>query len=304
MRAFLEPEPIVKARPTLLVAGGDGGGNGRHLWLFDDKGGLANASTDNHGQVLEDISLCPGGRTVVELWNGKVVVRELRTLRKVTVHRVPRNVGRVWCRDAAGRDVIGARRSNRTGDWQSIVTVRSPRQAGRPGDFVGVEVVDDLLIATVGRENTHLRRIDLRSGRETLIHRAAGRPGVATHIPAGIEGFSISPDGTRVAFEVTSYPEQGDPSSDVFVYDIRSGQRAARAFHPGEGFEVRWLDDTSLLFSTYGGTSRRPRCSTLRISARKRRCPRRRTGPRSDAGTRCWGWTDHGWRRSMSQPAR
>lgn len=252
MRAFIEPEPIVKARPTLLVAAGGGGGKGRHLWLFDDRGRLASASTDNHGQALEDMSLCPGGRTAVELWSGKVVVRALRTLRAVTVHRVPRNVGRVWCRDAAGRDVIGARRSNATGDWKSIVAVRSP---GRPlveGDFVGVEIVDDVLVAAVGRENTELRRIDLRSGRETLIHRATSRPGVTTHIAPGIEGFSISPDRTRVAFEVTSYPEQGDPSSDVFVYDITSGQREARAFHPDEGFEVRWLDDTSLLFSSYG----------------------------------------------------
>jgi len=248
MRAFLNPQRVVKTRATLLVAAG---GSDPHLWLFDDDGRLAGATGDAGRGWLEDVAVCPGGRTVVELWEGEVVVRDLGTLRAVRTHAVPGDVGRVWCDDAAGHRIMAARRNHSTGDWASIVSLRAPRRAVVSGDWIDVELIGDHLVTTVGRENTQLRRISLASGREALMYRALGQPRVDTDIPASIEGLAVSPDGTRVAFEVTTYPADGAPSSDVFIYDVRTGRRLATRHIPAEGMQVRWLDDSAVVFTSY-----------------------------------------------------
>lgn len=247
LRAHLNPQPVVSTRATLLVASG---GSGRHLWLFDDRGHLANVSADGRGEWLDDLTICPGGTTLAELWEGQVVVRDLRTLKALRTQRVPRNVGRIWCRAAKGDDLLAARRDRTTGDWASIVSLHAPGRPVVSGEWIDLEVVDNHLVAAVGREHTQLRRISLANGRQTLLHTARDRPGVSTHIPAGIEGFDISPDGTRVAFEVTSYPDHGAPSSDVFVYELSSGRRVAVTHVRAEGMEVRWADDESVVFTS------------------------------------------------------
>ena len=264
LRAHLNPQPVVSTRATLLVATG---GIGRHLWLFDDRGRLANVSADGRGEWLDDLTICPGGATLAELWEGLVVVRDLRTLKEVRTQRVPRSVGRIWCRDPEGDDLLAARRDRATGDWASIVSLRAPKQPVISGDWVDLELVGSHLVAAVGREHTQLRRIALATGDQTLLHTARDRPGVTTHIPAGLEGFDISPDGTRVAFEVTSYPDQGTPSSDVFVYELSSGRREAVTHVRAEGNEVRWADDESLMFTSYEADARLLDASDLRPRA-------------------------------------
>ena len=267
LRAHLNPQPVVSTRATLLVASGDGGA-GRHLWLFDDRGRLANTSTDGRGEWLDDLTICPRGTTLAELWEGQVVVRDVRTLKALRTQRVPRTVGRIWCRDADGGDILAARRNRATGDWDSVVSLRAPRRPVVSGDWIDLEVVDDHLVAAVGREHTQLRRISLATGDQSLLHTARDRPGATTHIPAGIEGFAISPDGARVAFEVTSYPDSGTPSSDVFVYELSTGRRVAVTRVTAEGTEVRWADDNSVVFTSYeeeprllGASDLRPRAS-------------------------------------------
>lgn len=248
LRAHLNPQPAVAGRATLLVAAG---GLGRHLWLFDDRGRLANASQDGRGDYLEDTSVCPGGKTLIELWHRKVVVRDMRTLRARRTQRVPGTVGRIWCRDAQGDRVLAARRDNRTGDYASIVSLNALDRPVLSGSWIDVEVVGGDLVATVDRDFTQLWRISLSDGRETVLHTARNKPDVKVHINAGIEGFAVSPDATRVAFEVTVYPDEGSPSSDVFVYDLASGRQEATTHLDGEGIEVRWLDDARLLFTSY-----------------------------------------------------
>lgn len=248
LRAYLDPQRAVASRATLLVAAG---GAGRHLWLFDDRGRLANASADGRGDYVEDITVCPGGTTLIELWHRRIVVRDMRTLRARRTQRVPGTVGRIWCRDAAGDDVLAARRDNRTGDYASIVSLAAVDRPVLSGTWIDLEVVGNDLVATADRDFTQLRRISLRDGRETVLHAARNKPGVAVHINAGIEGFALSPDGTRVAFEITIYPDDGSPSSDVFVYDLATGRQEATTNVAVEGIEVRWLDDETLLFSSY-----------------------------------------------------
>ena len=248
LRAHLGPQPVVNTSPTMLVAAS---GAGRHLWLFDDRGRLAGTSADARGEYLEDISVCPGGRTVVELWEGRtVVVRDLRTLKTVRRVRGPANIGRLWCRNAEGTRLLGALRDRATGDWASIVDLRQPRQPLLAGDWVSVEIVGDALIAAVGREETQLRRISLADGKDTLLHQAT-TPAGAVNVEASIEGFSISPDASRVAFEVTNYPASGEPSSDIFVRELSTGRLLARRHVASEGNEVLWMDDSSLLFTSY-----------------------------------------------------
>ena len=248
LRAHLRPQPVVNTSPTILVAAS---GAGRHLWLFDDRGRLAGASADARGEYLEDISVCPRGRTLVELWEGgTVIVRDLRSLKSVRKFRAPRNLGRLWCRDAEGTQLLGARRNNATGDWASIVDLRRPHNPLVSGDWIDVEVVGNVLVGAVGREETQLRRISLADGTEKLLHQAV-TPAGEVNLEAGIEGFSISPDAQRVAFEVTNYPASGEPSSDIFVREISTGRLLARRHVASEGSEVSWVDDSWLLFTSY-----------------------------------------------------
>ena len=247
VRAHLQPQRAVDTAATLLVAAG---GSAPHLWLFDDRGRLAGVSEDSRGEWLADVALCPKGHTAVELWEGgTVVVRDLRSFRAKTIAG-PRNLGRVWCRNADGSRLLGARRSNATGDYNAIVDLRSPRRPLVSGDWVGVELAGRHLVVTVGREHTQLRRISLATGDTTLLHTATSSIG-NVHVGPSIESFSLDPARNRVAFEVTNYPENGAPSSDAFVRSIADRTLLAHRHIAGEGDQLRWLDDQALLFTTY-----------------------------------------------------
>lgn len=264
--AHVHPQKPVAAEATLVVA--SSGEEGRHLWLFNDAGELAATTDDGGGSYLQDFALCPGGQVAVELWHGRVVVRDLATLAAIRTQKVSSALGRVWCRDDAGKRLLGAKRSPTTGDWVSIVR---PGDAGAPlatGDWTYVEITGDDLIATVGREQTQLRRISLGTGQDDLIYQATDRPGVELNVPAGIEGFTISPDQTRVAFEVTRYPMEGQPSSDMFIFDLRTLRARARNHLDTEGNVLGWIDDDTMMFTDYGNDTLLLNATDLRTAQR------------------------------------
>jgi hypothetical protein len=266
VRAHLEPKPFDKTRATILVAAGAGQGD-RHIWLYDDQGRLAGAAADARGDWLEDLAMCPGGRTAVELWDGPrgVVVRDLRTLRVTRSPRVPRDIGQVWCDDADGNTLFGARRSPDTGDFDAVLSLLAPRTAVVRGAWTNVEVVGNHVVATVGREHTRLERISLKTGRVTTLHQSHDFGTEPDRVPAGIEGFAISPDQTRVAFQVTRYPKKGNASSSVFVYDLASGRAVAATHVPVAGEQVRWLDHNQLVLTSYEGAAYVLAAATLHI---------------------------------------
>jgi hypothetical protein len=264
--AHLNPQQPKAAKATLVVA--SSGEGGRHLWLFNDRGELASTTAHDGDEYLQDFTLCPGGRTAVELWSKQVIVRDLTTLEPVRTQRVAERIGRVWCRDEKGARLLAATRDPNTGDWDAIVSLREPDNELVSGAWPLVEVNGDHVIATVGRDFTELRRISLRTGQDDLIFKASDRPGLAVHVPAGIEQFTISPDGNRVAFEVTRYPEQGEPSSDAFIFDLRSLQIQARSHIDSEGATLRWVDDQHLVFTDYATATMLLSASDLRPAAR------------------------------------
>ncbi|MBA3621134.1 MAG: hypothetical protein M3425_07695 [Actinomycetota bacterium] len=247
VRAHLDPQRVRAGTATTVVSGGDGAG--AHLWLFDDRGRLVGSADDPRGDWLMDFGLCPGGRRAVELWERKVVIRDLATQRGLRALRVPANVGRVWCRDANATAVLVARQDHATGDWGSIARLDALHRPLVSGDFVEVDVVGRHLLATVGRDDTQLRRLSLRTDRVSLLHQAADDSGAELNVPPGIEGFAVNPAGDRVAFEVTRYPEGGQPSSEVFVRDISDGALLTTAWFNFEGSAVQWLDDQRLVFT-------------------------------------------------------
>ncbi|CAN5770837.1 hypothetical protein BH24ACT14_BH24ACT14_00110 [soil metagenome] len=250
VRAHLDPRRVREGTATTVVAGGEGAG--AHLWLFDDRGRLVGSGDDPRGDWLMDFSVCPGGKRAVELWERTVVIRDLATQRRLRVLRVPADVGRVWCRDAKAMAVLVARQDHSTGGWRSIARLDQLDRSLVSGDFVEVEVVGKYLLATVGIDNTRLRRLSLGTDEDALLHQAADDSGAELTVPPGIEGFAASPAGDRVAFEVTRYPEAGQPSSEVFVRDISGGALLTTAPLRSEGSAVQWLDDQRLLFTSYG----------------------------------------------------
>jgi len=249
VRAHLDPQRVRAGTATTVVAGGEGAG--AHLWLFDDRGRLVGSADDAHDDWLMDFSVCPGGKRAVELWERTVVIRDLATQRGLRALRVPANVGRVWCRDAKAMAVLVARRDHATGDWRSIARLDELDRTLVSGDYVDVEVVGQHLLATVGRDDTLLRRLSLRTEHASLLHQAADDSGAQLIVPPGIEGFAVSPAGDRVAFEVTRYPEVGQRSSEVFVYGISDGALLTTASVGSEGSAVLWLDDRRLVFTSY-----------------------------------------------------
>lgn len=143
----------------------------------------------------------------------------------------------------------------------SIVDLRNPRRPLLEGDWIDVEVVAKDVIGSVGREYTKLHRYRIGDGRRAVLHAATSR--FPSSIPASIEGFDVSPDASRIIFEVTHYPENGEPSSDVFVRDISSGALVAHRRIGSEGAEVRWLDDDSVLYTDYEGAASMLHAGTL-----------------------------------------
>ncbi len=249
VRAHLDPPPpSTGRRATTLVAGGSGG---PYLWLFDDDGGLVASKATSRRSELVDYSVCPGGRRLVEVWERRVVVRSLETLRRLRTVAVPEDVGRVWCNDRRARSVLVARTDDESGDWSAIAPLGALGEPLVRGAWVDVEIVGDRLLATVGREHTELRLVSLYASKTALLHVAADHTGAPLSVEPAIEGFAVSPDAERVAFEVTRYPAQGRPSSEVFVYDLATRQLLARAGFDVEGGAVGWLDESQLVLSAY-----------------------------------------------------
>ncbi|MDP9405177.1 MAG: hypothetical protein M3O86_01025, partial [Actinomycetota bacterium] len=249
VREYLRPqraEPDAKA--TIVVAGGSGR---VHLWLFDDRGALAGSVRTPRDDYLEDFDVCPGGRRAVELWERRVVVRDLATLRRARTVRVPGAVDAAFCRDRNGRDVVVALRDDASGNFRALARLDDLDRPLVRGDWVAVDVVGDDALATVGRDHTELQRLSLGTGARTVLHRADDDSGAVLTVPPSIEGFAVSPDGRRVAFEVTRYAEDAPRSSEVFVYRVRDGRLLGRADFAVEGGEVRWLDAERLVLTSY-----------------------------------------------------
>ncbi len=229
-----------------------GGASGVYLWLFDDRGGLVGSVDHARDDQLEDFDVCPGGRRAVELWERRVVVRDLATLRPAKTVRVPGDVDEVSCRSRKAGDVVVALRDNATGNFRAIAPLDDLDRPLVSGDWVALEVAGDDVLATVGREHTELQRLSVRTGARKILHRAEDDSGAVLSVEPSIEGFVVSPDGRRVAFEVTHYPQGAPRSSEVFVYRIDDGRLLGSATFAVEGADLRWLDDQRLVLTSYG----------------------------------------------------
>lgn len=235
------------------------GGSGRvRLLALDARGGVLGWSGGEGW--LRDVSVCPGDRRVAELVGGgflgpsekAVAGRDLATFEVVGRLPLPGGeegdlVSRLWCRDESGSDIVAF------GTDHGFPTPTGTFYTAQAGELTPIargpwwqaEVVGEEAVVVAGGGQSRLELIDLRTGDGRLIHEVTGE----SSLP--IEGFAVSPDQSRVAFELTDYGEER-PRSTVFVYGIHPPTLLARGTFPLEGQDVGWVGPNRLFLSAYG----------------------------------------------------
>lgn len=88
----------------------------------------------------------------------------------------------------------------------------------------------------------------LATGGKTYLIHGDIRSRTAEVVREGIEGPSLSPDGTRIAYQAR-VTEQGDVGWRIRVLDLRTGADHAVAGGHDVNDQVEWLDDETLLYA-------------------------------------------------------
>ncbi len=105
-------------------------------------------------------------------------------------------------------------------------------------------------------------RLPLRAGVDARRRRRAGAPAKGRQRTRGterhVQGFDVSPDGTRVAFAATRTPDLVDGgSADIFVLDLAGDTVRPLVVQPGPDTGPVWSPDGTRL--AFGSAMREPR---------------------------------------------
>jgi hypothetical protein len=194
------PRPPGRGRAAYVVAGAFGDAR---LAVLDRRG--RTLAYGFGSTQWADVTVCPGGRRIVEAGYEQLIVRRVRDL------RVLRRIRLGFTRSAhcLGRTIVRATSSG---------IFRGGRQIWR-GRAAAVVFHRRAAYVTRGHE---ILRVDLRSGRARTV---ATLPLTPQH--EELRSLAVSPDGRRLAVLAPNWPVQGgEPPSQVAVVDM--GATAAR----------------------------------------------------------------------------
>lgn len=222
-------------------------------------------------------SVCPGGRTMVELVPDRdLFVRDLRTLQITESMTLevddPNGVytyfNHVVCTNEAGSEFILVGTSFEEPDFTveeeeageefeeygsevGVIYRRSPSgleklteiDAGEGGFF---EARGDLAVLTLGKGTSSVYAIDLVSGEVRLVHEYE-RNGERYSGPF-IEGFAMSRSGRFVAAMDANLPDEGGVTYFLSIFDLESDQPLVARSPMVEAGAVAFIDDDTVAY--------------------------------------------------------
>ena len=236
--------------PVFLVAGYDGPAR---LMLIDASGGLV-AAIGAEDEYMNGLAMCPGSERVVELMNDQLVVRatsDLTEIRRVDLDNLPfeRSVPKIWCRDESG-DTLWLSIDDWTESDGSMIRLVDAADVGHSilaGPYGWLEVGDRVAVGGEGPTSKTIRRIDLETGENTLLHEIPMESGDSE--PSGMAW--VDPSGERVMITQWRYRDDAGGNTTFLLYDLNSGellwQSEVMATADGSG----WVDDHTFAASSY-----------------------------------------------------
>ena len=229
-----------------LVGGGFGP---MRLMAFDRQGGLLGFGGDENG--LDDFSVCPGSKTLVELTAGHLAVRDLTTFEEVDrfdLSLAPDEfAGRVWCRAEDGSESL-VQSEKFVGETVSKVLSRFRRDVGEillEGDFVQMEVGASAVVVVTGPIGEKVLAVDLTTRRETVLSSFQIVDGEALSYGS----VWLSPSGEQVAIE-TFRRSDGPAPGNTKVVDLSGRVLGGIGPYTEQGV-AGWLSDSMLTVSTW-----------------------------------------------------
>ncbi len=229
-----------------------------HYWLVDAAGRVSGFVTepDLPSGNLHELSLCPGGKRVAELWTDRAIVRDLATLEIIRAVPLPlaanqRNYTGVACRNEAGSEVLVGREfieSPITTIIPDLVDIAAPRTPVITGNFRSLTIVNaNSALVTVNPTNTRLEVLNLRNGGTRLLDEARDIEQPVDYPPT-IDAYSVSPSGERVVFTIFRSISGSNGRLDTFVWEISPGRQIA-AYRQGWRTEpeMQWYGEDELV---------------------------------------------------------
>jgi len=248
--AASEPLETGAEGPARLVLSARAGGY--DFLTVNDEGGIVAgkgvSNIDPYARVMQ-FSACPESTLVAELWNDRIIVRDLMDLSVVNEIDLT----------SLGEDTWFSTARCMTGDASKIWVV-GEHWSGSASSFAIYDATDGLTMlhelpegqATLGdhfamvngNQYERLSLIDYNTGDITTLHQVE-REDEETYI--GIASAAISPDGTLIAALEVDY--EGTADSDLILYSP-TGDEINRIGIDAEGWWVSWIDNSRLVVQT------------------------------------------------------